>query len=107
MSVITEFQSDAISASLLEIFNATRITSAPITCIDDRHAAVVAALEVVHQIGARLGEARDRRAHDHQVEVAAEHPDRVEAGFALGLRRGGRIANLVAGHSQNLAGRHE
>ena len=75
--------------------------------VDDRHAAVAAPLQVVHQVGTRLGQPGDRAPHDDHVEVAAEHADRIEPRLALGLAGGGRVADFVAGDAEDLAGGHE
>ena len=39
--------------------------------------------EVIHQVSATLGQVRDLCAHDHYVEIRAEHPNRVKDRLTL------------------------
>jgi hypothetical protein len=72
--------------------------------IDNRDVAATRLVEIVHHIRATFGEFGHNAAHDHDIEITAEHPHRVDLTFAFRLGRCLGVTNLGTRHSQDLAG---
>jgi len=77
------------------------------TGIDDGDAPAARLLEIVHHVGAAFGELGHDAAHDDDIEIAAEHADRIEGGFSLGFGGGRCVADFAGADSEDLAGGFE